>query len=159
MTYDLWQWSCTPQTFFYRTPPVAASQNSFMWSIQSIVAALLIDPNSMYKNILCSSKLLHLCSFIQATPFSGLTLRLLSKFTCSRLKVAWEFLSNFLRHKGQLYVKLTIFLLLPVSTLNTMYTIKLCQKQLWRNVASVKLELRKITYLLGIQQIFFVLAF
>ena len=41
------------------------------------------------------------------------------------------------------YVELTIFLLLPKSALNTMYTIKLCQKQLWRNLASVNLKLKK----------------
>ena len=32
-----------------------------------------------------------------------------------------------------------------------MYTIKLCQKQLWRNLASVNLKLKKLNYLLRVQ--------
>ena len=38
----------------------------------------------------------------------------------------------------------TIFLLLPVAALNAMFTIKLRQKQLWRNSASVNLKLKKV---------------
>ena len=65
----------------------------------------------------------HYTFFLEPTPFWGLVLKLLSKFTFSRLKVAKEFLSNFFtligQAKRQLYVTLTIFLLLPVSTQNT----------------------------------------
>ena len=46
------------------------------------------------------------------------------------------------------YVRLKIFLLSPVSALNTIhccYTIKLCQKQLWRNLALMNLKLKKFT--------------
>ena len=59
----------------------------------------------------------------------------------------------------QLYVELTIFLLLPVSTLNAMYRIKLCQEQLWRNLASVNLKFEKLNYSLRVLPKFFVLAF
>ena len=95
-----------------------------------------------------------------ALALNGLMLGLLSKFTFSRLKVEMlELLSNFQRHKGNCYVKLTMLLLLPVSALNAMYTITLCQKQLWRNLASVNLKLKKLNYLLKNQPKFFVLAF
>ena len=40
-----------------------------------------------------------------------------------------------------------------------MYIIKLCQKKLWRNLASVNLKWKKLNYLLGVQVKFFVLAF
>ena len=56
-------------------------------------------------------------------------------------------------------VKLTIFLLLRVYALSTMFPIKLCQKQLSRNLASVKLKLEKLNRLLRVQPNFFVLAF
>ena len=56
-------------------------------------------------------------------------------------------------------VKLTIFLLLQVYALSTMFPIKLCQKQLSRNLASVKLKLEKLNRLLRVQPNFFVLAF
>ena len=41
----------------------------------------------------------------------------------------------------------------------TMFPIKLCQKQLSRNLASVKLKLEKLNRLLRVQPNFFVLAF
>ena len=50
----------------------------------------------------------------------------------------------------QLYVKLTIFVLLPVSAPNTMYTIKLYQKQLLRDLASVNIKLKKLNYLVRV---------
>ena len=50
----------------------------------------------------------------------------------------------------QLYVELTIFLLLPVSNLNAMYRIKLCQEQLWRDLASVNLKFGKLNYSLRV---------
>ena len=59
----------------------------------------------------------------------------------------------------QLYVELTIFLLLPVSTLNAMYRIKLCQEQLWRNLASVNLKFEKLNYSLRVLPKKFFLAF
>ena len=40
-----------------------------------------------------------------------------------------------------------------------MYTINLRQKQLWRNLASVNLKLKKLNYLLRVQQKKFLLAF
>ena len=40
-----------------------------------------------------------------------------------------------------------------------MYTIKLCQNQLWRNLGSVNLKLEKLNYLLRVQPKFFVLTF
>ena len=40
-----------------------------------------------------------------------------------------------------------------------MYTIRLCQKQLWRNLVSVNLMLKKLNYLVRIQPNFFVLVF
>ena len=52
-----------------------------------------------------------------------------------------------------------MFLLLLVSALNTMYIIKLCQKQLWRNLATVNLKLKTLNYLLRVQPKFCVLAF
>ena len=53
----------------------------------------------------------------------------------------------------------TIFLLLPVPALSTMYTIKVCQKQLCRNLASVNLKLKNLNSLLRVQAKFFILAF
>ena len=47
----------------------------------------------------------------------------------------------------------------PDTVLNTMYTIKLHQKQLWRNLASVNLKLKKSNYLLRVQPELFALAF
>ena len=38
-----------------------------------------------------------------------------------------------------------------------MYTINLRQKQLWRNLASVNLKLKKLNYLLRVQQKIFLL--
>ena len=49
--------------------------------------------------------------------------------------------------------------MLPVSALNTMYAIKLGEKQLWRNLAPVNLKLKKLSYLLKFQPKFSVLAF
>ena len=40
-----------------------------------------------------------------------------------------------------------------------MYTIKLSQKQLWRNLASGNLKLKKLDHLLRVQPKFFTLAF
>ena len=63
--------------------------------------------------------------------------RVAQQITFLRLKVAQEMLINFQRHKG--YVKLTIFLLLPVFALISLYTSQLSQKHLWKNLASVNL--------------------
>ena len=49
--------------------------------------------------------------------------------------------------------------MLPVSALNTMYAIKLGEKQLWRNLAPVNLKLKKLSYLLKFQPKFSVVAF
>ena len=62
--------------------------------------------------------------FLYATPFLELMLGLLSKFTFSRLKVAYSCLTIYSLiglAQRQLYVKLTIFLLLPVPALNTVF--------------------------------------
>ena len=72
-------------------------------------------------------------------------LGLLSKFTFSRLKVAWELLSSFYCYQY-----------LPQMVL---YTNKLYQKKLWRNLATVNLKLRKESFLLRVQQKYFELAF
>ena len=74
-------------------------------------------------------------------------LGLLSKFTLSRLKVAWELLSNF--HNFQQF--LAIALLLPVSAPNSnVHNFTLSQKQLWRNLATANLKFKKQTFLLTV---------
>ena len=50
--------------------------------------------------------------------------------------------------------------MVPVSAPNTMYIIKLCQNQLWRNLAPVNLKLKKLNYLLRVQpKLFIVVAY
>ena len=88
--------------------------------------------------------------FFITTPFLGLTLGLLSKFTFSRLKVAQELHSNFRRHKGNYIYKINIFFV--VTSIWPKY-------HKHNQLASVNLKLKKLNYLLRAQPRFFVLAF
>ena len=49
--------------------------------------------------------------------------------------------------------------MVPVSALNAMYIIKLCQNQLWKNLAPVNLKLKKLNYLLRVQPKLFLVAY
>ena len=83
-------------------------------------------------------------AFFIRNSILGVNGRVSQQIYIFKVKVPQEFHSNFKRHIKQLYVKLTIFLLLPVSALNIIYTIKLCQKTVVEKFSFSELKIEEV---------------